>query len=79
MKACNKCGIVQPIDCFHTEIRRGQRKHKARCMTCVRREWADYQARQKGNATPTDKSAAFNGWHGVVTRGVLSPTLGLRP
>jgi len=48
-------------------------------MTCVRREWADYQARQKGYATPTDKSAAFNGWHGVVTRGVLSPTLGLRP
>lgn len=71
MKQCNKCTRTLPLTMFHMELRRGVRKHKARCKQCVQGEWASYKRKASGK---DDLCVAFNGWHGPV-----SPNLGLRP
>lgn len=71
MKTCNKCGVAKPLEAFHTEMRRGKRKHKARCATCVKAEWAQRRAALRGEVP---MAQVLNAWRGPVT-----PNLGLRP
>jgi hypothetical protein len=70
MKYCNKCTRTLPLERFS--------KGRSECVQCAQARWADYSARSRGVAPPSELALAFNGWRGVVTRGALSPTLGLR-